>query len=446
MFPTSRVLAAVLAGVVVASACDKSPTSPTTPTPPTPPTPHATLVVSSTNVAGERRAEGGYTYRAVLHRTETAGITANIAAVNLTFLNGTTTLLVARVESVAPSTGKTCPARASVDTRELVATETTATNAFATAVRVEVTYGDATATGMTTTATGTVPPLGPAPPPTYTLTGLISDPGRAGIPNARVEVLNGDNAGKATTTDGGGIYTLTGLLGGTFRLRASADGFLTGEQNVTVPDIPRADFTLQRVSTTCTYTVSRTGNFFVSWQQGQFDVTITRTQGSCAWQATTDVAWLTPGNSTGNGTATLTFTYTGNLNIVGRSGTITFSWDGGSAQLHVNQDFPPLCEGAALTFNGPGTVPASGGSYTATLTWAPPPPPMPAALCQWGASFEGPITISPIGGGGTPPATINVTVAANPSPTPRAASIKVTFLNLPFPSEATLSINQAAGP
>ena len=114
--------------------------------------------------------------------------------------------------------------------------------------------------------------------------------------------------------------------------------------------------------------------------------------------------------------------------------------------LHVNQDFPPLCEGAALTFNGPGIVPASGGSYTATLTWTPPPPPMPAALCSWSASSQGPITISPIGGGGTPPATINVTVAANPSTTPRAAFIKVTFLNLPFPSEATLTINQAAGP
>ena len=251
----------------MSSACDKSPA---TPTPPPAPTTHTVVVVASTKVAAERRAEGGYVYRTVLHLTETAGVTANIAAVNLTFLNGTTALLTTRFDAVVPSNGNTCLARSSVDTRELVATDTTATHAFAATVRVEVTYGDLTSTGMTANATADVPPLGPPPPSTYTLTGRISDPGSVGIPNARVEVLNGDNAGKSTTTDGSGTYTLTELLGGAFRLRASADGYNTGEQNVTVPDVPRADFTLQRISTACAYTVAPTGSIFVAFWRGSF--------------------------------------------------------------------------------------------------------------------------------------------------------------------------------
>ena len=350
MSSTLKVLAAAVVGAIVASGCDNSPAAPT---PPPAPTTHTVVAVASTKVAGERRAEGGYVYRTVLHLTETAGVPANIAGVTLTFLNGTTALVTARFDTVVPSTGNTCPARSGVDTRELVTTDTTASQAFATTVRVEVTYGDATATGMTANGTAAVPPLGPLPPSTYTLTGRISDPGSVGIPNARLEVLNGDNAGKATTTDGSGTYTLTELLGGTFRLRASADGYNTGEQNVTVPDVPRADFTLQRISTACGYTVVPTGSIFVSFGAGRFDVAITRTSGSCLWQAATDVDWLTPRSATGDGGATLTVNYANNAAFVGRFGRITFNWAGGSTQLQVNQDPEPVpfCV-ATLTVGG----------------------------------------------------------------------------------------------
>ena len=125
-----------LAGVVLAAAVVGACSEKSTPTQPTPPATHTVVTVASTKVAGERRAEGGYVYRTVLHLTETAGVTANIAAVNLTFLNGTTALLTARFDAVVPSTGNTCPARSSVETRELAATDTTATHEFATTVRV----------------------------------------------------------------------------------------------------------------------------------------------------------------------------------------------------------------------------------------------------------------------------------------------------------------------
>jgi hypothetical protein len=403
------------------------------------------LVVASTSVVGDRSGDGGYVYRTVVHVRETAGVTANITAVSLTFLSGTTALMTSRFDQVAPPTGNTCPANASVDTRELAATDTVAAHAFATTVRVEVTYSDASSTGMTATATADVPPLGPAPPPTYTLTGLISDVARTGISGARVEVLNGDNAGKAATTDATGTYTLTGLLGGTFRLRASADGFSAGEQNVTVPDIPRADFVMLRPTPACVYAVSATGRITVSPTAGQIGLTVERSSGDCSWQATTDVDWLTPRSVTGSGTTNATFNYASNPTFVGRLGTITVTWNGGSAQLQVSQLPQPadFCV-VSLTVGGQNplnNVPASGGTFTADLV---PAPGMPPGICgAWTAIAVAPVSI--VGPNtGPAPGSFQFSVAPNPSPTPRSGFVQVTFVS--GGAGASLTVNQLAGP
>jgi hypothetical protein len=84
-------------------------------------------------------------------------------------------------------------------------------------------------------------------PQTFTLTGVITDGStRGGIARARLEVLGGLNAGKVASTDGTGTYTIRDLVADTFRMRASADGYDAGEQGITIPANPRADFTLQR--------------------------------------------------------------------------------------------------------------------------------------------------------------------------------------------------------
>ncbi len=438
-----RVFAAVVVGAVAASGCQKSSSSPTNPTPP--PATHATLVVASTSIVGERVGDGGYVYRTVVHVRETAGVAANITAVNLTFLNGATALITSRFDQVAPPTGNTCPANASVDTRELAATDTVAAHAFATTVRVDVTYSDASSTAMTASATADVPALGPAPPPTYTLTGVISDAARTGISGARVEVLTGDNAGKAATTNATGTYTLTGLLGGTFRLRASADGFNTGEQNVTVPDVPRADFTLQRPTPACVYAVSATGRISVSYTAGQIGVTIERPSGDCSWQATTDVAWITPRTTTGSGTMTATFDYASNPTFVGRLGTITVTWNGGSAQLQVSQ-LPQPADFCVVTLTVGGqnplnNVPAAGGTFTADLV---PVPGMPPGICgSWTATATPPVSL--VGPGAGPvPGSFQFSVAPNPLTTPRSGFVGVTFAS--GGPGASLTVNQLAGP
>ena len=94
-----------------------------------------------------------------------------------------------------------------------------------------------------------MPPLSTPVPTTYALIGVITDIStHAGIPGARLEVLTGANAGTTATADQSGAYVFANLVAGSFRLRASADNYASGEQGVTVPDNPRADFELRHIA------------------------------------------------------------------------------------------------------------------------------------------------------------------------------------------------------
>jgi hypothetical protein len=423
--------------MAVVGACGKD--TPATPTPPAPL--HASISVSSISVTGERAASGGYTYRVVLHLRETGGAAATVSAVALTFANDAGVLTSARYDQVIPSTGNRCPANGTADTREFVTTDANAAHAFAQSVQAIVTYSDEAATAGTATGSASIPPLPSLPPVTHTLTGVITDVSTGvGIQGARVEALNGANAGKAATTDASGAYALTGLTAETFRMRASATGYDTGEQNVTVPDIPRADMALRRTAPEpCAYTVSPTGTLNVNRGRTQSSLAITRTSGTCGWTATTDVSWISLASTSGSGNATVGFEVRDNTTFVGRIGTITVEWSGGRSQLTVTQDadIPPFC--FATIGNNPLSVPAAGGTYDAQII---PAPGMPPGLCSaWTATASGPaVTIIPPTGMGS---SVKFSVAANGSTTPRTFFINVTFLG---GGSTSLTINQAAGP
>ena len=274
-------LAGFALATMLVGACSEKSTPPTTPTPPAPL--HAAIVVSSISVTGERAAAGGYTYRAVLHLRETGGAAATISAVDLTFVNDSGTVVSARFDQAIPATANTCPANGTADTREFVTTDANAAHAAAQSVRATVTYTDAAATAGTATGSANIPALPPLPGPppnTFTLTGVITDTATgAGIQGARVEALNGANAGKAVATDGTGTYTFTGLVAETFRMRASLPGYDTGEQNVTIPDVTRADMALRQTGGPCVYTVSLTGTLDVLQAGIQSSLTISRAVG-----------------------------------------------------------------------------------------------------------------------------------------------------------------------
>src|SRR5205085_10080046 len=62
-----------------------------------------------------------------------------------------------------------------------------------------------------------------APSKPVTVSGTVTDGTCGGIlPNIRIQVVDGPNAGQAATTGGAGTYTIAGLAAGTFTLSASA--------------------------------------------------------------------------------------------------------------------------------------------------------------------------------------------------------------------------------
>lgn len=79
---------------------------------------------------------------------------------------------------------------------------------------------------------------GPAPAPSPASAALsgqvVSAPTAVAIAGATVEVTNGTNAGRITTTDPNGRYEMTGLALGTFVVTARAPGFRDNSQNVTL--------------------------------------------------------------------------------------------------------------------------------------------------------------------------------------------------------------------
>src|SRR5436190_12179365 len=78
-----------------------------------------------------------------------------------------------------------------------------------------------------------------------TLTGNVTDPSGAVVPNAKVEALNTlTGLTRSTTTDANGLFRLTDVQAGTYKVTISASGFATIVENniaITVNTIKRAD-------------------------------------------------------------------------------------------------------------------------------------------------------------------------------------------------------------
>jgi hypothetical protein len=291
-----------------------------------------------------------------------------------------------------------------------------------------------------------LPPLN-EPQTQHTLSGTITDQAtNAGLDGARVEILNGTNAGKATATDRSGAYTLTGLAPDTFRMRASAAGYDAGEQNVTITGNMRADMALRKtVVATCNYSVTATngtdgrGQLAISWQGGPSSLTLTRTSGSCDWRATTDASWITLASTSGSGSGLLAFNVAGN-GFTARTGVITLEWTGGRGQITVFQGTVPDTCVTTLTVGGQSTiaVPQGGGQYTAVLAPVPGSPiiacgPWTATASSSAVAFVGPNT--GIQGNGT----VTFTVSPNTTGSPRTLFIDVTGAG-----SARLTINQSS--
>ena len=81
---------------------------------------------------------------------------------------------------------------------------------------------------------------------TFALAGVISDGESGRSIDGEVEVLDGPNAGKVTRADGTGHYSLSGLVAGSFVVRARATGYDPIDVRVTIVDRDvHADVTLR---------------------------------------------------------------------------------------------------------------------------------------------------------------------------------------------------------
>jgi len=272
-----------------------------------------------------------------------------------------------------------------MDSRELTTTDDDPSHPHATSVTAKVSYSNVACTMCSTVAAADVP-LSRAP--TFTLSCLVSEENTAGraVAGATIQVVDGPNTGKSASSDGNGSYSLTDLAAGSFSIRATANGYNAAERAVTVAEDTRLDLRLLRnpVSpppappppspSACAYTVAPSTNS-MNFRGGSFTAAISRTAGSCSWQASSDVSWITfPGGTSGNGSATLNYSVVINASVFGtpsRNGSITISWAGGNAQLRVFQggSDPEACNWTVT--KGPedfDNVPSAGGQLTGTLT------------------------------------------------------------------------------
>jgi hypothetical protein len=87
--------------------------------------------------------------------------------------------------------------------------------------------------------------LARAAPPTFTLSGTITD-GSSGamLPNVSVQITGGANHGRSTRTDATGTYRLDGLSAGTVTLTMSAVTYITTTESVGLTQDTRLDVVL----------------------------------------------------------------------------------------------------------------------------------------------------------------------------------------------------------
>jgi hypothetical protein len=206
----------------------------------------------------------------------------------------------------------------------------------------------------------------------------------------------------------------SGTGNATISYAAAANSLTTGRTgNITVTGSGgTAQLTVNQTATPCSYSLLPTNASIPAAGGNGFTVALTA---GCAWTATSDQPWLTIASATsGTTNAPITYTVAANASTTDRTGHITVTGSGGTAQLTVNQSSTPCTYVLAPTS---ADVPASGANgLTAALT----------AGCAWTVASDQPwLTIaSATSGNGN--ATITYAAAANATTSVRVGHLTVT--------------------
>jgi hypothetical protein len=107
-------------------------------------------------------------------------------------------------------------------------------------------------TPSTPTSTGGLPTAPPASPPTFTLSGVVTD-GSAlgaggGLNSGLVTILDGERAGTSVSIFTGGSYTFRDLPAGNLTLSVSSVGYRSAERTVVVDRDLKLDFAVPRTA------------------------------------------------------------------------------------------------------------------------------------------------------------------------------------------------------
>lgn len=253
---------------------------------------------------------------------------------------------------------------------------------------------------------------------TFTLSGVATD-ATTGQPLAavQVEAIDGASAGALSVAgDAPGSYVLRGLSAGTFTARARSLGYDSGDQRITIDGADvRADYQLRRSAapdTTCTYAAALTsGGAEADPAAVLSGVTITRTAGTCTWEAASDSSWITFFSAaSGSGNGVLQYVVAQNLTGSPRSGRITVTWATGRTQLTVTQ-----AAGCSYLPDAPSIeVAATGGSYSLALHRA-------YGSCSWQATAASWIQLVAASGAGND--AVRFSVQTNPQNAVREGGI-----------------------
>jgi uncharacterized protein YkwD len=102
------------------------------------------------------------------------------------------------------------------------------------------------------TSTASLSGRGAAPAPALaTITGTAAEPGSGALVGATIEIRDGPDAKKTTTTDALGTFTLPGLQPGSVTVRASKSGYSDTDQRISLMagGVVTLNFTVARVAT-----------------------------------------------------------------------------------------------------------------------------------------------------------------------------------------------------
>jgi Viral BACON domain/Putative binding domain, N-terminal len=196
-----------------------------------------------------------------------------------------------------------------------------------------------------------------------------------------VASTGGTGTASVTTTAGCAWTSLSGVPwititagasgsgGGTVSFQAAAN--TTTSTRTGTLTIAGQAFTVTQPGTSCTYVVSPL-TLTVSSSGGTSSVTVSAGIG-CAWSATSNAAWLTPGvGSAGTGGGSVAFTAASNTTSSSRTGTLTIA----GKTVTVTQSAPSACNISLSTTSRSINAKANQGTITVTA----------GAGCNWTAT------------------------------------------------------------